>query len=321
MKFQKAAREFEFQNPAGEFQNSKTHWRFLQRISKFKISKAAREFEFQKLLSSRGTCGPSSRAELRSSSSAQDSTLKISGFNSQNLGSSVPGLSGAQLSKSQLQGVLQEISPENFEIQNLRENFKVLQDFEIQKLQENSPENFKIQKLRENSPENFKIQKLQEDFKIQKLRENSPENFKIQKLQEDFKIQKLRENSPEDFKFKISLEISPEDFKFKISLEISPENFKIQNPRENFKIQKLRENSPENFKIQKLQENSPENFEISKAAREFQNLLHPSRLNSQKPQDSTLKNFKTQLSKTQGRKKNHEIMKFVFCPKQQKNSF
>ena len=191
------------------------------------------------------------RIQLSKSRESQDSTLKISGFNSQNLGSSVPGLSGAQLSKSQLQGVLQEISPENFEIQNLRENFKVLQDFEIQKLQENSPENFKIQKLRENSPENFKI----------------------------------------------------------------------QNPRENFKIQKLRENSPENFKIQKLQENSPENFEISKAAREFQNLLHPSRLNSQKPQDSTLKNFKTQLSKTQGRKKNHEIMKFVFCPKQQKNSF
>ena len=213
------------------------------------------------------------RIQLSKSRESQDSTLKISGFNSQNLGSSVPGLSGAQLSKSQLQGVLQEISPENFEIQNLRENFKVLQDFEIQKLQENSPENFKIQKLRENSPENFKIQNPRENFKIQKLRENSPENFKI------------------------------------------------QNPRENFKIQKLRENSPENFKIQKLQENSPENFEISKAAREFQNLLHPSRLNSQKPQDSTLKNFKTQLSKTQGRKKNHEIMKFVFCPKQQKNSF
>ena len=193
------------------------------------------------------------RIQLSKSRESQDSTLKISGFNSQNLGSSVPGLSGAQLSKSQLQGVLQEISPENFEIQNLRENFKVLQDFEIQKLQENSPENFKIQKL--------------------------------------------RENSPEDFKFKISLEISPEDFKFKISLEISPENFKIQNPRENFKIQKLRENSPENFKIQKLQENSPENFEISKAAREFQNLLQlktqlskTSRLNSQKLQDSTLKN-------------------------------
>ena len=259
------------------------------------------------------------RIQLSKSWESQDSTLKISGFNSQNLGSSVPGLSGAQLSKSQLQGVLQEISPENFEIQKLRENSP--ENFKIQ----NPRENFKIQKLRENSPENFKfkisLENSPEDFKFKISLEISPENFKIQNPRENFKIQKLRENSPEDFKFKISLEISPEDFKFKISLEISPENFKIQNPRENFKIQKLRENSPEDFKFKISLEISPENFEISKAAREFQNLLHPSRLNSQKPQDSTLKNFKTQLSKTQERKKNHEIMKFVFCPKQQKNSF
>ena len=130
------------------------------------------------------------RIQLSKSRESQDSTLKISGFNSQNLGSSVPGLSGAQLSKSQLQGVLQEISPENFEIQNLRENFKVLQDFEIQKLQENSPENFKIQKLRENSPENFKIQNLTGDFS---------RGFQIQNLTGDFSREFQNSKSAREF--------------------------------------------------------------------------------------------------------------------------
>ena len=99
---------------------------------------------------------------------------------------------------------------------------------------------------------------------------------------------------------------------FQNSKSHSPEleNFKIQNSKSHSSgvVEFQNSKSCERIlKFKKLQENSPENFNSGP--------------NYQKPQDSTLKNFKTQLSKTQGRKKNHEIMKFVFCPKQQKNSF
>ena len=220
---------------------------FSREFQNSKFQKLRENLNFKSCSAPEGPAAPvpglssGAQAQLRIQlSKSQDSTLKISGFNSQNLGSSVPGLSGAQLSKSQLQGVLQEISPENFEIQNLRENFKVLQDFEIQKLLENSPENFEIQ----NPAGGFQNSKAAREFS---------RGFQIQNLTGDFS--------------------------------------------RGFQIQKLQENSPEDFKIQKLRENSPENFEISKAAREFQNLLQlktqlskTSRLNSQKLQDSTLKN-------------------------------
>ena len=159
----------------------------------------------------------------------------------------------------------------------------------------------------------------------------------------EFEFQNL---TPPELNFKISKSHSPElkfqnskfqnlsfssgaqapafqNSKFKFKILSAPElNFKIQiqnltPPELKFKIQNLTLRSWRISKFKKLREN----FEIQKAAgefsREFQlraQLSKTSRLNSQKLQDSTLKNSGKEP-------KNHEIMKFVFCPKQQKNSF
>ena len=220
-------------------------------------------------------------------------------------------------------------------------------EFEISKFKISLLRSWRIQNSKSHStPElKFKIQNSKShssgagEFKIQNL--TPPElkfkiqNSKIQKFKNSkFKIQNLTLRSWRISKFKISLSGAGE---FQNSKSHSPEleNFKIQNltlpELENFKIQNLTLRSwrisNSKFKISLLRSGGiskfkklRENFEIQKAAgefsREFQlraQLSKTSRLNSQ--------NFKTQLSKTQERKKNHEIMKFVFCPKQQKNSF
>ena len=159
-------------------------------------------------------------------------------------------------------------------------------DFKIQNSKSSQLRSWRIQNSKSHSPEwwNFKIQ-----------------NFKISASAQELKLQLFKfQNS----KFKISLSgvVEFQNSKFKISLSgaefqnlTPPElKFKIQNLTLRSwrisKFKKLRENFE---KFQKLQENSPENFNSGP--------------NYQKPQDSTLKNFKTQLSKTQGR--NPKIMK------------
>ena len=194
MKFQKAAREFEFQNPAGEFQNSKTHWRFLQRISKFKISKAAREFEFQKLLSSRGTCGPSSRAELRSSSSAQDSTLKISGVQSQgSQGLNSQNLSSRESCRRFLQRILKfkicERISKSCRILKFKSCRRILQRISKFKSCERILQRISKFKIRERISKFKSCRRiLQRILKFQKLREN----FKICSTPQDSTLKNLK---------------------------------------------------------------------------------------------------------------------------------
>ena len=190
------------------------------------------------------------------------------------------------------------------EIQNSK--FKILSAPEL---------NFKIQ------IQNSKIQK----FKIQISK------FKIS-LSGVVEFQNSKSHSPEWWNFKIqNLKISASAQELKLQL------FKIQNPLSSgaefqnsnsnskshssgVEIQNSKSHSPELENLSKFKK-LRENFEIQKAAgefsREFQlraQLSKTSRLNSQKLQDSTLKNSGKEP-------KNHEIMKFVFCPKQQKNSF
>ena len=204
------------------------------------------------------------------------------------------------------------------------------------------------------NPLNSGVEIQNSKFKILSAPELKFKNskFKIQKFKNSkFKFQNSKSHSPEWWNFQNSKSHSPEISKFKISLsgnfkiqnlkisasaqELKLQLFKIQNPLSSgaefqnsnskshssgVEIQNSKSHSPELENLSKFKK-LRENFEIQKAAgefsREFQlraQLSKTSRLNSQKLQDSTLKNSGKEP-------KNHEIMKFVFCPKQQKNSF